>query len=228
MDVVIAVAKTILGRRPGQEFGLMSDGEVLSGTLCRKSTRHLEVVGRVWDLQKAYRQLARKPAHACFTIVASRNSAKGEVELCKQPATSSVQNFSWAARALWHVLVQSLGVTLTHYVGDLPAVVPQVLAGAAKKAVEGVLGLLGWRFKVQPDFLPQIGALGAVFDFATRPGAVLVTNTPGRLDDIQAVATAALRDGRLSRKTQPGQSEGACILRARRRSEGAGRHALSS
>lgn len=52
------------------------------------------------------------------------------VELCKERgrvvqafgATSSVQNLSWAARALCHILVQSLCEALTHTMDDFPAV----------------------------------------------------------------------------------------------------------
>jgi len=164
------------------------------------------VEGRVWDLAKAYRQLARTLRHAEFSIIASWCSRSQAAKLYEQPvlafgAASSVANFCWVARAIWHVAVVLGKVTWTHYVDDYPTVTFKQVAPDLETFVCDLLGLLGWRLKVQTSFGPSFAALGVVFRFPPSSCSVVVENRPERIEGIKSTieGIAAPRD--LNRKT---------------------------
>ena len=71
--MVVGIARCLLLAEPGGDINIqLSTGEVASATIHPDWTEEgLAVAGRVWDLSNAYRQLARNPAHAAFTVVAS-------------------------------------------------------------------------------------------------------------------------------------------------------------
>ena len=64
-----------------------------------------KLVCKMWDLEAAYRQLARSPAHAPFTVVAVWDPAEGTHKYFTQPvlafgAAASVYASTWVAAAL--------------------------------------------------------------------------------------------------------------------------------
>ena len=65
----------------------------------------------MWDLAKAYRQLARSPAHASVTIIASWHPQLKQTVFYRQLASAfgaSVLAFNWAAVVLCLCLIQLL------------------------------------------------------------------------------------------------------------------------
>ena len=102
---VVWIARCLLLAEPGGDINIqLSTGEVTSAPIHPDSTKEgLAVVGRVWDFSKAYRQLARNPAHAAFTVVASWCSRSRTTKLYEQHvlafgATSSVMSFCLVAK----------------------------------------------------------------------------------------------------------------------------------
>eukprot|EP00972_Heterocapsa_arctica_P019435 2867635-Heterocapsa_arctica.AAC.1 len=64
----------------------LSDGTTLLGSLhpAWEVQQALSLQGKLWDLSKAYRQLARSPAHASLSVVATWNSTRRCVEFYEQ------------------------------------------------------------------------------------------------------------------------------------------------
>ena len=95
----------------------LSSGRVLEGPL--HYSLQLEdvraLIGKVWDLSKAYRRLARFPGHASATVVGVWDPTAKEKKLFMQPVvafgeSAGVVDFNWVARALQWVLVADLSV----------------------------------------------------------------------------------------------------------------------
>ena len=121
----------------------------------------LQVKERVWDLSKAYRQLARNPSHARFTVVATWGAWN-----CTSSARfwrSSVPHFCWVAGALWRVPSVLASVPWTHFVDDYPTSMYHRLCGSLEVLVEGFFSVVGFKFKDQPSFSNVLSALGFTF-----------------------------------------------------------------
>ena len=115
IDAIAGIAKTILSAVCPDTRAIcleLSDGTALHGflhpewNLCDVSNLR----GKLWDLSKAYKQLARSPAHASFTIVAVWNHDRRCVEYYEQlvlpfGGTASVYNFNWVARGILFVMI---------------------------------------------------------------------------------------------------------------------------
>ena len=161
--------------------------------------------GKTWDLRSAYRQLARHPADAPFTIVGVWCPRAGRVEFYEQVvlafgAASSFSNFCLVARALWTLMTALLGVCCGQYVDDFPVVEVAPLAGHLQKVLDRFFALLGWPTKQEGEFDGVFAALGVEFDL--RPavsGRVLVKNTAKRVREIVARIAAVLAGRELTR-----------------------------
>ena len=95
VDVIVGIARCLLSAEPSSDFSLpLGDGGSCSGRVHPEWTAEgLRVKGRVWDLSKAYRQLARNPAHASFTVIATWDSVRQCTVLYEQPVSPSVQAY---------------------------------------------------------------------------------------------------------------------------------------
>ena len=172
VDVVVGIARCWSLAEPGGDINIqLSTGEV-AARQSNYTKDGLAVVGRVWDLSKAYRQLARNPAHAAFTVVGSWCSRSRTTKLYEQHvlslgATSSAMRYFLVARALWHVAVVLAHITWTHYVDDFPCVAFRQVAPELESFIEGFFDILGWRVKDLAKFAPRFPALGIVFPSIT-------------------------------------------------------------
>jgi hypothetical protein len=168
-----------------------------------KAARSL--AGKVWDLSKAYRQLARAPQHASLGIIATWNSHKKCVELFEQPvlpfgAKASVWNFNWVARGLWKILVGLFGFALTHYFDDYPVLEFCILTEHSQSLIDRILELLGWTTKTQQEFAPSFDVLGVVCDLSkSSTGCVTFTNKPKRLEELRTDVERIVASGILRR-----------------------------
>ena len=71
-------------------FIQLSTGEVSSTAIHLDWTEEgLEVAGRAWDLRKAYRQLARTPAYAAFTVMLPWCNRSQATKLHERPVLAS-------------------------------------------------------------------------------------------------------------------------------------------
>ena len=188
VDHVASLSRMLMQARPGQPMELeLDDGSRIGGFVPRSrrpADHHL--VGKEWDLKKAYRQLAVSPAHACFSVIAAWDAETGQARLYRQSvlafgAISSVHHFCWVARALVACLLNLFAFPVTHYVDNFPVITFSGLASAAQAFLDGFFELLGWVTKEQRPFEKSFVCLGVVFGFGR---CLEVTNKPERLDDL--------------------------------------------
>lgn len=205
IDVVASLGRTMLAIDSAGHFVADAVGEPIDVVTHGSFTKGgLEVLGKEWDLAKAYRQLARSPAHRCFTVISTWNARLRRPELYQQPvlafgAASSVQHFCWAARALCHILVSVFGLVATHYVDNFPVLCYRALRDATQTTIDQLFDILGWDTKEQLDFSPVFTCLGVVFAFNARPDAVQISNKPSRLAELDKQIQDIVSSGRLGR-----------------------------
>ena len=148
---------------------------------------------RMWDLESAYRQLARSPSHSSLTIVAAWNPTDKQYAFFEQPplgfgASASVISFNWVAAALKSVLVEIFTVALTNFYDDFTIIEIESLARNARDVVEEVFSLLGWRLKELPDFAAESSPLGAVLNLERcHQGLATITNKASRVAELVEV-----------------------------------------
>ena len=129
-------------------------------------------------MEKAFKQLARKTAHACFAIFGIWNPMRGKAELYEAlvmpfGVKASVHGFNRAARALSVILNQLFAVLSTHYFDDYPLVVPECMESGTEETAFQVLDLLGWRYKREGakalPFAETFATLGVDFALGEAP-----------------------------------------------------------
>ena len=205
IDTVVAIARQMLAAASSRNFAIgLDDGRVIDGKVHSSlQGKAAALVGKEWDLAKAYRQLARNPEHAWATVVSSWNPSSRKVELYEQPvlafgAASSVQHFCWAARALWHILVTLGGIACTHYVDNYTVICFAALAHDAQALVDAFFSIVGWETKEQDPFAASFVCLGACVSFEAV-GHVVVSNKAARLKDLMREVEKARLERDMSR-----------------------------
>ena len=203
IDNVLAMARCLMEMAGMDTPTLMEDGEQIRGPRA-PDLEGSELVGKVWDLSKAYRQLPRHPRQAHLTIVAVYNPRLRRWEFFEQTAlpfgaTPSVYHFNLVARGLQTILTRVFAVCCSHYFDDYPAVEFTALASNTQFVVDRVLGLLGWQTKEQLPFGPRFEPLGVVVDLSrSAAGVVTVTNKASRVDELAAAVASATASGCIS------------------------------
>jgi len=173
----------------------------LRGLKCHPGHDDVEIVGRLWDLAKAYRQLARHPAHDSLAIIACLNPATGQPELFRQPslafgASASVLAFNWVAFALCVVLNLVFKVGGTNFYDDFTVLEATSLAEDTASVVTSFFTLLGWQMKELADFSAAPEPLGAVLHLdRCREGVATVANRPTRTAEIVECIEAMVSKG---------------------------------
>ena len=186
VDVVVGIARCLLLAEPGGDCNIqLSTGEVASTTIHHDWTKE----GFGGGLSMVYRQLARCPAHAALTVVASWCGRSQTTKLYEQPvlafgATLSVMSFCLVARALWHVAVVLAQITWTHFADDFPCVAFRQVAPELESFIDGFFDLFGWRVKDLARFALSFPALGVVFTFPAEDRTVVVANTQSRMQSL--------------------------------------------
>jgi hypothetical protein len=167
-----------------------------------KGIRHAEwqcermkrLVGRLLDLKGAYKQLARRASQKWATIVGVLNPSLGAVEFYEQPTLAfgqcgAVHGFNRAAKALRKIAVRAFKVVVTNFYDDYSQVEPMTMGLSAQLTLQGFMALVGWEVaaserKCRP-FAETFEPLGVVVDFsASERGVVMVTNKPGRVEEV--------------------------------------------
>ena len=164
------------------------------------------MVGACVDLEAAFRQLPRLPAHAAFTVISVFNPVNGKAELFQLDALAfgqgaAVYGFNRTARAIDAILAELL-ITTGNYVDDYPVLVPTCLGSSTVLSCLQFSSLFGWRLK-RPDelaTLPSFTALGVVLDCADavksgRPGTITISNKASRVKDDVAEVNRLLAAG---------------------------------
>ena len=207
VDTIVAVAKGLLAaaRGKGEVRVPLKSGEVLSGPMhpAFRAGVSIKLQGKVFDLSKAYRRLARAPESENVAIVAVWNPQAQRVELYKQlvmpfGATSVVYHFNWVARALWWVVVTQLAALTTHYFDDFTNLEISQLCSGTDRQVAQLFELLGWELKEHLPFSEDFAVLGVVCDLGSSDeGTLRVRNKPSRIEELTETVQAILAAGRL-------------------------------
>ena len=168
----------------------MPDGSVREGqrhaSYDKEESRALR--GRLVDLKRAYKQLARSPKDADMSIFSLPGKAGAPPEFYEAivlgfGARNAVLGFNYAARAIRHIANKSLNLAVTHFFDDYTQVDCVPLAGHSAASLERLLRLLGWTFKAGPEDLKRPAScfepLGVRIDL-TQAGVAIVGNTPKR------------------------------------------------
>ncbi len=153
-----------------------------------------DLVGRVADLQKAYKQLPRHPADAALSIIAVSQPERG-VKLFKALSlmfgtSAAVYGFLRFSRALAALASELLGVVLVEFFDDFTQIEPQPTSESAQWAVEKLFGLLGWRISESEEkrkpFSKCFVSLGVLIDLkGILAQEIVVANKPGRQEAVR-------------------------------------------
>ena len=185
------------------EDGQRSLDSPLRGLRCHPGHRDVRQVGRVWDLSKAYRQLARSPAHDSLAIIACFDTSSGKVRLFRQPslafgASASVLAFNWVALALCVLMNRMLRVGGTNFYDDFTILEATSLSENTSMVVDWFFKILAWHLKELPDFSSAPEPLGAVLHLgACDQGTATLANRPARTAEIVSCIDAMLASGRV-------------------------------
>ena len=169
-----------------------------------------QLEGRVADLKNAYKQVAVAPEHKSFNIIAVYDPYSKQTKLFRALAlmfgqTAAVYAFLRISRALAAIGSQLLSLFLVEYFDDFTQVEAAVLGDSSQIALEGLLGLLGWKVadsesKRKPAkelFL----ALGVQIDFKdTRSNCIILRPKEGRIKSIIELAEEVLKKGNMNFK----------------------------
>ena len=195
VDVLAALITLLMHLlKGGHDVSLpLSDGTVLKGKLSRAAMSGEAILGRCFDLSKAYKQLAVSTASLRYSVLGARNSNGRWFYYIGQSlpfgSTASVYSFNKMARALQFLLWEDFGVVTTNFYDDYPTL---EFAGAAEnttQVVSGFFQLLGWRHAVTgkkaKPFASTFAALGVEYNLANLHSSFFtVGNKPERLQRI--------------------------------------------
>ena len=147
---------------------VLQDGTELRGTLSRAVASTEALLGRCFDLSKAYKQIAVSESSLKHAILGARNS-KGQWHFYASQslpfgAISSVYAFNKSAKALQHLLLADFSIVTTNYFDDFPTLELQSAAEVTTGIVSQFFQLIGWRHAVTgkkaKPFEHIFGALG--------------------------------------------------------------------
>ena len=188
-DSIVGMLRLWVGalRDDGRVVLYLSDGTRLEGKLHPSLTAKMvrDLLARLVDLKRAYKQLARTPADAPFAVFAVWHKEMWNLFMALAlgfGGRNSVNGFNLPARALMFILNVGLWIATMHFFDDFSQISPRAFRCHAD-AFLWLLRLLGWEYKSGPeDLLPPASAfapLGVAIDMST-PGVVVVDNTEKR------------------------------------------------
>ena len=152
----------------------------------------VDLVGRVADLKKAYKQLPAHPADRAFSLVGVRDP-EGKFKLFRAlslmfGATAAVYSFLRFSRALSAVGAYWLRLVTIEFFDDFTQVEPVSTSSSARESFVSLLEELGWQVSLGEKDLPfakRFACLGVEIDLA-KVGSreVEICNKIGRVKSI--------------------------------------------
>ena len=126
---------------------------VLAGLERHEDVKGDQLVGRMFDLSNAYKNLAVQPSHYCFSVVVvwdpdGRAPAYFVQRSLPFGASAAVLAFNWVATAFHAVLATLFLLGLTNFYDDYVVIERLALADSAQEVFEGVFKILGWALKL--------------------------------------------------------------------------------
>ena len=173
-----------------------------------QSTSQVELAGKTFDLQSAYKQL---PIHkedlrfAQATVWNPDTQRPSVLSLKALPfgATGSVQGFCRCSLALWCLVLHFVIVIVpsTVFFDDYTSIVSQQDTASAEAAFVLLMRVLGWKISVDKGkpFCSLFHSLGVAFLLPRSPtDPAQVTNTEQRRKEVAATCLEFLRTGCVS------------------------------
>ena len=166
-----------------------------------------KLVGRTFDLKKAYRQLGVRADNLKYSWGGVWNPKQGRAEIFQMRslpfgATSSVAAFLRVSRSL-----RTLGTRLGHLVwtsffDDFIIISRPEDSQSAEMMVKFLFGSLGWELSADPDkdvgFAEMFNALGVTVDLRrTCFGEIFIGNTEKRKAELDSLIGTILADDKL-------------------------------
>lgn len=161
-----------------------------------------KLVGRTYDLRKAYRQLGVAESDLDCAWIGVWSPIEGEAMFFRMKslpfgATSAVASFLRVAHAIRHVGTTAASLVWTSYFDDYIVVCRPEDATSTDLAVRHLFGALGWQLSEDEKDCPfsdVFSALGVSFDLRGCPkGYFEIGNTQSRKDELSARVDAILK-----------------------------------
>ena len=163
-----------------------------------------KLVGRTYDLKRAYRQLGVNSEHFSLSWVAVWSPEDGRVRLFRMKGlpfggTASVASFLRMSRALRELGVRGAALAWSSFFDDFVCVSPPDSAASADMAIRFLFKSFGWVLSEEPDknseFSETFGALGVLFDLTqVSEGVLRVGNTVKRRLELKQLVEGHLQE----------------------------------
>ena len=167
----------------------------------QRSDGHPDLVGRSYDLRKAYRQIGISPDHLKFAWISVWSPVDAEPKLFRMDsmpfgATASVGAFLRLSQALKCLGISQAALVWSSFYDDFVCVCPAAAAQQVDRMIRLFFQALGWQLSTDESkdhaFSSKFQALGVEFDLSTMlQGYFTVGNTSsrkaelsGRINDI--------------------------------------------
>ena len=167
-----------------------------------------KLVGRTYDLRKAYRQLGVHTDHYRFSWIAAWSPAEGCVKLFRMKGlpfggTASVASFLRVSRALKELGIRGGVLLWSSFFDDFICIARPEDAASAHMTVKFLFQTLGWVLSEDPEkdkgFNSTFTALGVEFDLTqTHAGVLRIGNTQKRRDELAVMVQGFLDADRLT------------------------------
>ena len=169
----------------------------------QRSSEGLKLVGKTYDMRKAYRQIAIRRDHLDMAWIVVWNPVDCSPALFKMRtmpfgATASVGAFLRLSQAIKSIGIASCGLVWSAFYDDYVCVCKEGTERQTDRMVRFLFKTLGWDLSEEPEkdkeFAPVFQALGVEFDLRSVPsGFFLVGNTSSRKEELKERMTDILK-----------------------------------
>ena len=166
------------------------------------------LVGRTYDLKRAYRQLGVSAEHMQFSWIAVWSPEARQVKLFRMQGlpfggTASVPSFLRMSKALKELGVRGASLAWSSFFDDFVCISPPESAASADMVIRFLFRAFGWVLSEEPEkdapFSAQFNALGVSFDLRdVGRGILRVGNTEKRRAELSELLTGHLEANMLS------------------------------
>ena len=165
-----------------------------------------ELLGKTFDLTKAYKQLAIVPEHQRHAVVGF--PIEGTWQFYRSMSlpfgcTGSVYGFVRMSQALWYIVTKLLSAVTCHYFDDFPTVERSQGCKVLSLAFSAILDMLGWQHAKEGgkalNFSEAFDLLGVTFNLTQVPKGILkITNKVSRISKLCGILDSIASAGELS------------------------------
>jgi hypothetical protein len=155
----------------------------------------VELGGKCFDLEAAYKQCAVRSDHVKYAVFAfEAPSEPGGAYLYAAGAlpfgaTSAVVQFNRAARLLQQIFLHLFVIPILNYFDDFIIVAPRAFWPFMTRVIEGIADMLGWKWKpssLETTFDASFDLLGVRLNLSGAPsGLIQMANTRKRVDELK-------------------------------------------